>query len=112
MPNTSPITTETKVAVSTHDNDMLAGSSGKASGTIAVTDNLALVSATATVAMTLAAGGTDGHAVTVKRFGAGAVTLTATIDGASGAEIVMNSASIMESVTLAWNAGNATWLLL
>ncbi len=83
-----------------------------ASGTIAITDNLALVNGTATVAMTLAAGGTDGHALTVKRFGAGAMTLTATIDGTAGTQVLMNSVSLKEAVTLAWNAGNATWLLL
>jgi hypothetical protein len=83
-----------------------------ASGSIAITDNLALVNATAAVAMTLAAGGSDGHAVIVKRFGGGTVTLTATIDGAAGTAILMDSASIKETVVLAWNAGNATWLLL
>ena len=62
--------------------------------------------------MTLAAATTDGHVVTVKRFGAGTVTLTATIDGAAGTQIVMNSASLKEVATLVWNAANATWLLM
>ena len=83
-----------------------------ASGTIAVTDNVALINATSTAAMTLAAGATDGHEVIVKRFGAGMVTLTATIDGTPGTAILMNSVSIKEAVTLAWSAGNATWLML
>jgi len=83
-----------------------------ASGAIAVTDNIALVNASAPVAMTLAAGATDGHLLVVKRFGAGAVTLTATIDGSGGTSVLLDSASIHEAVTLAWNAGNATWLIL
>jgi hypothetical protein len=83
-----------------------------ASGIIAVTDNVALVNASAPVVMTLAAGATDGHAVIVKRFGAGAVTLTATIDGSGGTSMLLDSASIHEAVTLAWNAANATWLIL
>jgi hypothetical protein len=82
-----------------------------ASGAIAPTDNVALVNAASAVAMTLAAGPTDGHVVTVKRLGAGAVTLTATVDGVSGMQIPMNSASLKEAVTLVWNAANATWLM-
>lgn len=83
-----------------------------ASGTIAVGDSLALVNAASAASMTLDVGATDGHAIMVKRFGAGAVTLTATIDGGSGASIVMSSGSIKECVTLIWDAGDGTWLLV
>jgi hypothetical protein len=100
------------VLSATATSDTIVSNTYTASGTIATTDSVALVNAAAPVAMTLAAGSTDGQAVTVKRFGAGAVALTATIDGAVGTEILMDSASIMESVTLAWNAANATWLML
>ena len=62
--------------------------------------------------MTLAAGPSDGHVLTVKRLGAGAVMLTATVDGVSGTQIPMNSVSLKEAVTLAWNTANATWLML
>jgi hypothetical protein len=82
-----------------------------ASGTIAPTDGLALVNAASAVAMTLANGTFDGHQLTVKRFGAGAVTLAATIDGAA-TTIDMNSASIKESAVLVMSTANATWLLL
>ncbi len=82
-----------------------------ASGTIAVTDTVALVNAAGAVAMTLAAGAADGHELVVKRYGAGAVTLTATIDGAS-ATITMASGTVKEAVNLAWNAANSTWLLV
>ncbi len=83
-----------------------------ASGALAPTDNISLINAASAVTMTLAAGTADGHVVTVKRFGAGAVTLTASIDGAAGTQILMNSASLKEAVTLVWNVANATWLLM
>ena len=83
-----------------------------ASGAIAVTDNLALLNASSAAARTLAAGTTDGHYLRVKRYGSATATLTATIDGVAGATINMNSASLKEAVELAWNAANATWLLL
>jgi hypothetical protein len=81
-----------------------------ASGAIAVTDAISLVNAASAVTMTLGAGATDGHVLVVKRFGAGAVTLTGTIDGSS-TTINMNSASVKEGAMLAWNAANSTWLL-
>ncbi|MDE2197904.1 MAG: right-handed parallel beta-helix repeat-containing protein [Rhodospirillales bacterium] len=83
-----------------------------ASGAIAASDTVALVSSATAVAMTLGAGGTDGHELIVKRFGAGTVSLTATIDGVAGTVINMNSSTIKESVTLDWSAPLATWLLL
>jgi hypothetical protein len=83
-----------------------------ASGAIAPTDNVALVNAADAVSMTLGAGGADGHPIVVKRFGAGAVTLTATIDGVAGAQVLMNSATLKESVSLAWSQALNSWLLI
>ena len=82
-----------------------------AAGAIAVTDNLALVNAAAAVSMTLGSGTVDGHPIVIKRFGAGSVTVTATIDGVAGSRVVMNSTTIKESVSLAWSSALATWLL-
>ncbi len=82
-----------------------------ASGAIAVTDVVALINAASAVTMTLAAGSTDGHELIVKRYGAGAVTLTGTIDGAA-ATIELANPSVQEAVDLAWNASHATWLLI
>ena len=55
------------------------------------------------VAMTLGAGTVNGHVITVKRFGA-AMTLTATIDGAAGSTVEMDSASVKEAISLTWSA--------
>jgi hypothetical protein len=83
-----------------------------ASGAIAVTDNLALVTAATAVALTLGAGAVDGHVSIVKRFGAGAVTLTATIDGLAGTEVMLDSASIKEAISLVWSQSLNSWLLI
>ncbi len=82
-----------------------------ASGAIAPTDNLSLVNAAAAVAMTLGSGAVDGHPIVIKRYGAGAVTLTASIDGVAGSRVAMNSTAVKESVSLTWSAALATWLL-
>lgn len=82
-----------------------------ASGTIAVSDVLSLVNAASAAAMTLAAGAVDGHCITVKRFGAGTVSVAATIDGASGT-VEMASSTVKEALSLTWNAANTTWLLV
>jgi hypothetical protein len=83
-----------------------------AAGPISPTDTVALVNAASAVSMTLATGSVDGHELVVKRFGAGVVTLTASIDGASGTVIIMNSASLKEAVSLAWSQSLNTWLLI
>ena len=83
-----------------------------ASGTIAPGDNVALVNAAVAVSMTLGAGTVDGHPIVVKRFGVGAVTLTATIDGIAGAQVRLSSAGLKESVSLAWSQGLASWLMI
>ena len=70
-----------------------------------------LVNAAAAVSMTLGSGTTDGHPIVVKRYGAGAVTLSASIDGVAGSRVVMASTTVKESVSLAWSSALATWLL-
>jgi hypothetical protein len=81
------------------------------SGAIAVTDNLSLVNASSAVSMTLGSCSVDGHPIVIKRYGAGAVTLTASIDGVAGSRVVMSSSTVKESVSLAWSNALATWLL-
>jgi hypothetical protein len=83
-----------------------------ASGAIAPSDDLALVSAAAgTLAMTLGASGSDGHQIIVKRFGAAPVLLTGMIDGAS-TTITMNSSSVKEASSLIWSATLLSWLMI
>ena len=83
-----------------------------ASGAIAVTDNVALVNSASAVSMTLGNGTTDGHPIVIKRYGAGTVTVTANIDGASGSQVKMTSSTTKESVTLTWSNALATWLMI
>ena len=81
------------------------------SGAIAPTDRVSLVNTASAAAMTLAAGPSDGHGLLVKRLGAGAVTITASLDGTSSS-IVADSTTIKESVALAWSSSLGTWLIL
>ena len=83
-----------------------------ASGAIAVSDALAVITATASVTLTLGSGLVDGHVLTVKRFGSGAATLMATIDGVAGMQIAMGSSSIKEAVTLIWSQSFSSWLII
>ena len=55
-----------------------------ASGPVAVTDRLAVLNATATLAMTLAAPTVDGQPMTIKRRGIGGFSLTLTLDDVAG----------------------------
>jgi hypothetical protein len=82
-----------------------------ASGAISPTDHVAAINAANAVTMTLASGSSNGQSLLIKRFGAGAVTITANLDGASSS-IVADSATIKESVLLAWSSSLATWLIL
>ncbi len=81
-----------------------------ASGALSPTDNVSLVNAASAATMTLAAGPSDGHSLLVKRFGAGAVTITANLDS-SISSIVADSTTIKESVLLSWSSGLGTWLI-
>ena len=82
-----------------------------ASGAIAPIDRVAVVNAASAVTMTLGSGSINGQSLTVKRLGAGAVTITASLDGASSS-IVADSTTIRESVLLAWSSSLSTWLIL
>ena len=77
-----------------------------------MTDNVALVNSASAVSMTLGNGTTDGHPIVIKRYGAGTVTVTANIDGASGSQVKMTSSTTKESVTLTWSNALATWLMI
>lgn len=82
-----------------------------ASGAISTTDRMALINAASAVTMTLAAGSSDGYTLLIKRLGAGAVTVTASLDGLSSS-IVADSTTIKESVLLVWSSNLSTWLIL
>lgn len=82
-----------------------------ASGAISLSDQTAIINAAGPVTMTLAAGPSSFQTLTVKRFGAGSVTITANLDGANSS-IIADSASIKESVVLAWSPSLSTWLIL
>jgi hypothetical protein len=83
-----------------------------ASGAISPTDRVAVINTANAVSMTLASGSSNGQSLLIKRTGSGAVTITANMDGVSGASIVADSATIKESVLLAWSSSLATWLIL
>ena len=91
------------------------GASYSASGALAApvanTNTLAIVSCAYTCAMTLAAGVTDRQPYYVKRLGAGAVTVTATIDGAANTTLTANSTTTKETLHLEWCAALNTWLV-
>ena len=53
-------------------------------GPVAVTDRLAVLNATATLTMTLAAPTVDGQPMTIKRRGIGGFSLTLTLDDVAG----------------------------
>jgi hypothetical protein len=80
-----------------------------ASGTIAVTDELALIDSSAAVSMSLANGSVDGKIIYIKRYGSGAVTLTADMDGTSGDALTLSTA---ECLQLAWQESLGTYLIL
>lgn len=81
-----------------------------ASGAISPDDELAIIDSASACAMTLAAPTVDQHALTIKRFGAGAVTVTLPLDGASDVQITASSTSIKESIVLRADTARATWL--
>lgn len=83
-----------------------------ASGAISTSDRIALINSASAAAMTLGSGTTNGQVMVIKRYGAGSVTITANLDGVSNSSIVADSATIKESVTLAWSASLSTWLVL
>jgi len=83
-----------------------------ASGAISTSDRIALINSASAVTMTLGSGTTNGNVMVIKRYGAGSVTITAHLDGVSNSSIVADSATIKESVTLAWSTSFSTWLVL
>lgn len=82
-----------------------------ASGAITTTDRMAIINAASAVTMTLASGSSNGQSLLIKRVGAGAVTVTASLDGNSDS-IVADSTTIKESVLLSWSSSLSTWLIL
>jgi hypothetical protein len=82
-----------------------------ASGAIAPTDNLSIVTSASPVAMTLAAGAVDMHTITIKRLGAGSVAVTATIDGVSQTVNMASAGTLKDALGLRWLATLSTYIV-
>jgi hypothetical protein len=82
-----------------------------ASGSITPTDKLAIVNSTTAASMTLAAGPADGNMIVIKRYGAGAVSVAAMIDG-SQQTITMSNTTFKESITLDWSQQLSSYVLI
>ena len=82
-----------------------------ASGALSPSDTLSIVNSASTCAMTLAAGTYNGQEHRIKRYGAGTVTVTATIDGTANATLTANSSTLKEMLHLVWSAAKSTWLV-
>ena len=100
------------VALTENDTPLPITTTYTGSGAIAVTDSLALVNSVGAAVMTLASGTIDGHQLTVKRYGVGAVSITANIDGTGATVVNLNGVGAKEAAVLVWQAGLATWLQL
>ena len=81
-----------------------------AAGAIAPTDDESVINTAASVTMTLAAGA-GGHLISIKHYGAGAVTVTGSFDGTSQSIIMSSTAGIKECLAVRYNAALATWLV-
>jgi hypothetical protein len=92
--NAAPITTTTYTA----------------SGALALTDDESIVNASSAVTMTLA-NGSGPKVMYIKRYGAGAVTVTGTIDGTTSQSVLLNSVGGKELMRLSWNSGLTTWIM-
>ena len=82
-----------------------------ASGAIAVTDALAVVDMTTAATMTLANGTVDGKSIWIKRYGTGAVSLTAKIDKISRT-LTMNDTTAGDVIRLVWSASLTSYVLV
>lgn len=80
------------------------------SGSISSSDTFSVINCSATCAMTLAASATDGFVHTVKSYGSGTITLTATIDGSNQAWTMTSAARPYSSFSLVWSAALSTYL--
>lgn len=74
--------------------------------TISATDRVSVVNSATAIALTLPAGPRDGCPLIIKNFGAGTLTLTATIDGTAGT----TSVTSLEHLSLIWSNTLSTWL--
>ena len=75
-------------------------------GTIAPEERMCLVNSASAISLTLPSGTRDGCPLILKNIGAGALTLSATIDGTAG---TTNVASL-GALRLTWFAALSTWL--
>lgn len=89
-----------------------------ASGTLATTDNLSLVTSSTAVTMTLANGTVDNHPQLIKQFGPGSVSVSGTFDGTMQTITLStlvpsssNSGSLYSSVTTRWIAASNTYIV-
>lgn len=82
------------------------------SGSIAVTDKLAIVEADLFVELVLDSGIVDGHDMIIKRLGFGSVKIRLSLDGDERAEVRLDSPTLKEAVRLIWSEKKRSWLLI
>ena len=82
-----------------------------ASGAIAPTDQLSLMNSATAQTYTLANGTVDGFMVRIKRFGAGSVAITATIDGVSQSYNMNAPGTLKEAVSLRMIVSLASYIV-
>lgn len=75
-------------------------------GTINPTDRFSLVNSATAIFLTLPSGTRDGQPLIIKNLGAGALTLSASIDG----NAVPPGIASLEALRLIWSAASSTWI--
>jgi len=81
-----------------------------ASASLTQTTGLVIANCSAACTLSLPGSGSDPAVpLVIKRYGAGAVTVSGTIDGASGT-ILMSSPAVKEAVSLAWSTAATSWV--
>jgi hypothetical protein len=81
-----------------------------ASGALSLSDDVSIVNSASNLTMTLA-NGTSAKLIRIKRYGAGTVTVTATIDGTTSQSVQLNTVGGAEMLTLMWDAALTTWIM-
>ena len=82
------------------------------SGTIAVSDKLAVIESDLALKLALGPGPADGHDLLIKRLGFGAATISLSLDGEEQAEIRLDSPTSKEAIRVIWSEKKQSWLLI
>jgi hypothetical protein len=82
-----------------------------AAGVINITDNYALINATTTIAMTLAAGTVNLSQILIKNIGSASATVTAEIDGTSQTVTLNVTSPIKDFLQLVWIASVSSYIV-